>query len=163
MKIRSSFYGVLILVASLVGCATMPELSSMQRRQMQSRSFDDANYDSVFRAFKTILQDDGYVIKNQDLQGGLIVATIEKSTPGSVFMASMNEQKNYQTSEGYEVSINLEKMGEKTVESRLTIQKLEAFSQGGHSGREILDAELYQTFYDKVRVEVERRKAQGKG
>ena len=152
----------LSLALMTMSCATMPELSPSQRRAMQSRTFEDASYESVFRAFKTVLQDDGYIIKNQDQPGGLIVASIEKTDKGSIFMAAMNNQSNYRTGEGYEVSVNMEKLNEKTTDSRLTIQKLEDFSQGGKRGSEILDEKLYKTFYDKVKTEVERRKAQGK-
>lgn len=155
----------LVVLLFTTGCATMAPLSPSQRRAMQSRTFEETSYESVFRSFKTILQDDGYIIKNQDLSGGLIVATIEKTDNSGLFLANFGSspnRSNYRTGEGYEVSINLEKLNEKTIESRLTIQKVESYSQGGKNGYEILDPQLYKNFYEKVRVELERRKAQGK-
>lgn len=150
------------IVAGMVGCATAPQLSPMQRRSLQMRTFENASYDTVFRAFKTVLQDDGYVITNQDMNGGLIVATIQKTDSGSAFWAAMAGTQNYRTGEGFQLSINLEKLNKNTVESRLIIQKLEQYSMGGQQGHEILDPAMYRSFYDKVRVEVERRKASGR-
>lgn len=150
--------------AGMVGCATAPQLSPIQRRSLQMRTFDNSSYDNVFRAFKTVLQDDGYVITNQDLNGGLIVANIQKTDNSSAFWAALsgNHNQNYRTGEGFQLSVNLEKINKTTVESRLIIQKLEQYSMGGQQGHEILDPEMYKSFYDKVRVEVERRKASGR-
>lgn len=166
MKNRShSLITALVALFSLClgACATVPPLSPQQRRSMQTRTFDDTSYENVFRSFKTVIQDDGYIIKNQDLQGGLIVATIEKTAAFAempIFIAKSSEP--YKTSDGYEVSINLEKLGEKVVESRITIQQTSQYSQGGKTGKEILDEKLYKALYDRVKLEVERRKAQGK-
>lgn len=146
-----------------VGCATTPELTPQQRRALQVKTFNDTTYDNVFRAFKTVLQDEGYIIKNQDMQGGLILATIQKTDKGAKFMAIMNGDSNYRTGEGYEVAINFEQINKSTVESRLVVQKLETYSQGGSQGNEILEPTLYQSLYQKVATEVSRRSASGRG
>jgi hypothetical protein len=146
----------------LASCATKPQLSPQQRRALQVRTFENTTYDNVFRAFKTIMQDDGYVVKNQDLEGGLIVAQIQKTDRGGAFFAALGGNKNYRTGESFEISANLEKINKSTVESRIIIQKVESFSMGGQQGDEILDPEMYKSFYNKVKVEVERRKAQGR-
>jgi len=162
---KTKLYLIVLLSLSTFACATVPELSSMQRRQLQSRTFENTSYENVFRSFKSVLQDEGYIIKNQDMAGGLIVASIQKASHSiQPFLLTGSSQKNsnYVMDDGFELSVNLEKMNELTVESRLTIQKVEHFSQGGQQGREILDQELYKAFYEKVKVETERRKAQGK-
>ena len=163
MKFTANFKKTLTL-ATLVfvaGCQTQPKMSTAQIRAMQTRSFEDTTYDNVFRAFKTILQDDGYQIKNQDLSGGLIVATIQKTDGMAGWNSFFSSGQNYRTGEGFEVSVNLEKVG-KTVETRLTVQKQEQYSMGGHQGDVILDPGIYKTIYEKVTTEVSRRKAQGK-
>jgi hypothetical protein len=151
----------LSLVVAIVGCASEPVMSPQQRRQLQTRTFEHVSFKNVFRAFKTVLQDEGYLIKNQDMVGGLIVATIEKTDSSSGFWQALAGNSNYRTGEGFEVSINLEQVGE-TVEARMTLQKLEQYSHGGQKGKEILDPALYKSFFAKVKTEVERRKAQGK-
>jgi len=50
-----------------------------------------------------------------------------------------------------------------TIETRLTLQEKSLMKSGGSQGNEILDAKVYQTLYQKIKTEVERRKAQGKG
>lgn len=152
---------VLILAAS---CASKPEMSTAQIRAMQLHDFESTTYENVFRAFKSVLQDQGYQIKNQDLAGGLIVATVQKTDS----MAGWHRfwggnDSNFRTGEGYEVSVNLEKVGKAVVESRVSIQKLEQYNMGGSQGDVILDPEMYKNLYQQVRTEVERRKAQGKG
>lgn len=161
MKLSVKPLLVVLSLMLLVGCASV-QLSPQQRRSMQARTFSNAEYDNVFRAFKTVLQDEGYIIKNQDLSGGLIVANIQKTDRAGAFFAALGGAQNYRTGEGFELSVNLEKINVNTIETRMTLQKLESFSQGGNQGHEILDAQLYQAFYDKVKIEMERRKAMGK-
>lgn len=146
-----------------MGCATTPQLSPQQRRSLQGRTFQDTTMDNVFRAFKTVLQDEGYVIKNQDMAGGLIVAEIQKTDSGSAFWAALAGSNNYRTGQSFEVSVNLEAINKSTIETRLVCQEKSQMSMGGQQGKEILDPELYKTLYQKVSTEIERRKAQGKG
>jgi hypothetical protein len=147
----------------IAGCATTPQLSPQQRRALQTRTFQDTNMDNVFRAFKTVLQDEGYVIKNQDMAGGLIVAEIHKTDGGSAFWAALAGTNNYRTGQTFELSVNLEAINKSTIETRLVVQEKSHMSMGGSQGKEILDSELYQTLYQKIATEIERRKAQGKG
>ena len=150
------------LLFLLTGCATT-KLSPQQRRSLQVKHFKDSSYNNVFRAFKTVLQDEGYIIKNQDMDGGLIVAHSSKPMSlGYAVLAGLSGQPNYQTGTTYEVSVNLEEINKKYVESRVIIQQVSSYSQGGSRGAEILSPELYKNIYTKVFTEVARRKAQGK-
>ena len=144
------------------GCVTTTKLSPQQRRALQVRNFESP-YNHVFRAFKTVLQDEGYIIKNQDMEGGLIVAHSSKpASSGSVFLSVLAGDQNYHTGTTYEVSVNLEAIRKSYVESRVIIQKKSAYSQGAQIGGEIINPALYKNIYSKVMVEVERRKAQKK-
>ena len=99
------------------------------------------------------------------MKGGLIVAYNSKpvSTGFHIFSDALTgEKSNYQTGSIFEVSVNLEPIRKNYVESRLIIQKMDSYSMGGSQGREIVKPQLYQNLYSKVRVEIERRKAQGK-
>ena len=152
---------VLSLLVLSFGCTTV-RISPQQRRAMQVRHFEDS-YNNVFRAFKTVLQDEGYIIKNQDMQGGLIVAQSSKSaSTGMIILSALGGQHNYKTGTTFEVSVNLEEIRKKYVESRVIIQRVDAYSMGGSSGNEIVDPKLYQNIYSKVMVEVARRRAQKK-
>jgi hypothetical protein len=153
---------IALSVLLITGCATT-EMSPQQRRSIEVHTFQNANYSAVFRAFKAILQDEGYIIKNQDMNGGLIVATIQKTDRSSSFWAALSHGSNYRTGEGFEVSVNLERLGKHAVESRVTLQKLDHYSMGGQQGEEILDPKLYRELYQKVATEVARRRAEGRG
>jgi hypothetical protein len=161
----SVFYSVIALFigAGLVGCASTPQLSPQQRRSLQMRTFENTSMENVFRAFKTVLQDEGYVIKNQDMNGGLIVAEIQKTDSSSGVWAVLAGAQNYRTGQLFEVSVNLEALNKSTIETRMVLQEKSQMSMGGQQGKEILEPTLYQAVYQKVKTEVERRKAQGKG
>jgi len=153
---------VLSLLFLSYSCATV-KMSTQQRRAMQVKNFEDS-YNNVFRAFKTVLQDEGYIIKNQDMQGGLIVAHASKtsSSTGMVVLYALAGQHSYRTGTTFEVSVNLEEIRKKYVESRVIIQRVDAYSMGGSRGNEIIDPKLYQNIYSKVMVEVARRRANKK-
>ena len=150
-----------LLLFLLTACVTT-SLSPQQRRVLQVKHFE-SSYNNVFRAFKSVLQDEGYIIKNQDMEGGLIVAHSSKSTgSGSAILAALSGQQTYQTGALYEVSVNLEAIRKQYIESRVIIQKIESYSMGGSRGYEIIDPGLYRNIYSKVMLEVARRKAQNK-
>lgn len=151
----------LLLLVIVFSCATKPQLSAQQRRALQVRNFK-VTYDTTFKAIKSVLQDEGYVIKNQDMQGGLIVAEKTMTDNSSRFWAALAGTNNYRTGEGFDVSFNLEKLNETSTESRLVIQKHETSSLGGKQGEEILEPELYKTIYQKIQTELARRVASGK-
>ena len=162
-----------IFITFIIGCQTTAPLTPQQRRALQVRIFSDVSYNTVFRAFKTVMQDEGYIIKNQDFSGGLIVAESQKpvsSSKGQFAMAvavgvlsgmsgNSSTRNNYKTGQVFSWSVNLEEIQNKTVESRLILQKKDFYSQGGQRGREILDPEIYRNIFVKVLQEIERRKA----
>ena len=157
LSLSSSFCVVLFFI----GCA-IATLSPQQRRALQIKHFK-SSYNNVFRAFKTILQDEGYIIKNQDMRGGLIVAHASKNPSGFFSkMLVLDNNNNRQTGVTFEVSVNLEKIRRNYIESRVIIQQIDTFSSGGTRGQEVVSPELYQNIYSKVRVEIARRKAQGR-
>ena len=154
--------GFLSLVLCFVtSCIIAPPMSAPQRRALQTKTFDETSYDNVFKAFKNVLQDEGYIIKNQDYNGGMILATILKADNTSEWFAQMDGKQNYRTGEGFEVSVSFDRINKKATETRLTIQKVEQYSMGGTKGYEILDPKMYKSLYDKITVEIERRKAKG--
>lgn len=129
------------------------------------RTYEQTSYENVFRASKTVLQDDGYVIKNQDLQGGLITGIIQKSksTTHKVFGLDVSTSDDTEVrGGGNEASVNLEKVSNSVTEVRVVFQRTTSYEKGGDTGEEVLDPDAYRTFFRKVQVEIERRKAQGK-
>ena len=154
---------ILIAVSSLMilpSCKTAPKMTSHQRRALQVRTFEN-NLNTTFKAVKTVLLDEGYIIKNQDMDGGMILAQKETDgdTSGAKFLRVFSGNKNYVTGQGYEVSFNFDKINATTTETRMTLQTTTKTNLGGSSGREIVDPLVYKLLYEKVSVEIGRRKA----
>ena len=96
MKNRYFSLGLIAGVLAFTACQTVPKLSPQQRRQLQTRAFKDVGYNNVFRAFKTVLQDEGYIIKNQDMKGGLIVAHLQQTSSAfGAFTAGLSGTNHY--------------------------------------------------------------------
>ncbi len=149
----------------ITACQTIPVLSPDQKRALQTRVFKSASYNTVFRAFKTVLQDEGYIIKNTDMDGGFMTAETQKSMGAGyntliiLGAASGSPQNNYATGRTYTCTVNLEEIQKNTVEARLIFQKTTNFSRGGKSGGELFAPEVYRNVFTKVSREIQRRKA----
>ncbi|MDE0151267.1 MAG: hypothetical protein OXK80_02060 [Bdellovibrionales bacterium] len=158
-------YFFLSFALCLTACQTTPALSPDQRRTLQTRIFKPASYNTVFRAFKTVMQDEGYVIKNMDMDGGFLVAETQKSMGAGyntlVILGALggNGGTNYATGRTYTCTVNLEEIQKDVVEARLIFQRTTNYSRGGKAGGELLKPEVYQNLFAKVFREVERRKA----
>lgn len=157
-----------VLLAGLAfsGCVVKPQMSPQQRRALQKRSYD-YSMKNVFNAFKTVLQDEGYIIRNQDYAGGMILAEKQRAANngGAAFLSILaggRSSGDYTTSEGYTVSVSLEGINKSTTETRMTLEKVSRSSRGGQSGGELLDPVIYKSLYQKIDVELKRRAAQGK-
>ena len=164
-------YILIIIKASylLVGCTTVPKLSPQQRRALQVRHFENS-YNNVFRSFKTVLQDEGYIIKNQDMEGGLIVAQASKQVSrgfwnyAAAFTSGLSgrQSNDYRTGTSFEVSVNLEEVRKNYVQSRVIIQQVDSYNRGGLRGQEVVSPEMYKNIYSKVRTEIARREVQNR-
>ena len=146
----------------LCSCAHKPVWTPQQRRALQMKSFN-ASYDAVFRSIKNILQDDGYIITNQDYKGGLILAhkEIDKSNSAAV-MTVLFGYGNWESGKYYKISFNLEKISKRNVETRVTILQGTKRTFGGEEGSEVVDPKIYKAIYNKLNVELQRRIASGK-
>jgi len=167
--------GFLFLVTSfLSSCSSTPPLSTAQRRAMQTKTYQEASYENVFRAFKSVLQDEAYVIENQDMDGGLILAKTSREVQPAFgggfgrFMHNMDrygkdrDRENYKTGTELVVSVNLEKISDLITETRMIMNRKEKFKFGEESARQINNPEAYRHLYNLVDVEIQRRNAFGR-
>lgn len=152
-----------LLSVLFFGCAAGPQLSQMQIRQLTTKMID-GSYENVFRATMTILQDQGYVIKNTDMNSGLIVANIDRETSGgSQFFQALLVGSVYDKNTVIEVSATVNKLNEQTQEIRLNIQETN-YSGGGakQNIKQIYDGQVYQKLFNDITLEVKRREAMNK-
>ena len=68
---------LLVIVVAFIQCVPPPQLSPMQKRQLTTKLFE-CSFENAYRATLSILQDQGYIIKNTDMSSGLIVATVDR-------------------------------------------------------------------------------------
>ena len=73
----SRVFTLIVVLVIVLGCAVQPQLSPAQKRQITSKVYE-AEYETTFRAVLTVIQDQGYIIKNTDMNTGLINATIDR-------------------------------------------------------------------------------------
>lgn len=162
-KSVTKLFLIVLLSVILFGCAAGPQLSQMQIRQLTTKTIDGA-YDDVFRATMTILQDQGYVIKNTDMNSGLIVANVDRETSGgSQFAQALFLGKITDKNTVVEVSATVNKLNDKTQELRLNIQETNYSGEGGINNiKQIYDEQVYQKLFNDITLEVKRREAMNK-
>ncbi len=148
---------LVLLFSSLVSCITTDTWTPDQRRALQQKTFDDVGFNTVFNAIKSILRDDGYVVVNQDVDGGLIVATKDLST-SMFFRMFVGDSGGVMSGKSYKVSFDLERVGE-GISTRLTINEVVKYQGGREQGSELLKPEVYHSIYNALQAEVARRKA----
>lgn len=163
MKNTITHFSIFLLLTFLVGCAAGPQLSQMQIRQLTTKMIE-GSYENVFRATMTILQDQGYVIKNTDMSSGLIVANMDRETSGSsqfmqaFFLGSITDKNTV-----IEVSVIVNKLNEQSQELRLNIQETNYSGSGAKQKiNQIYDEKVYQNLFNEITLEVKRREAMNK-
>ena len=163
MKKYLNNFVIFLSVFFLIGCAAGPQLSQMQIRQLTTKMIE-GSYENVFRASMTILQDQGYVIKNTDMNSGLIVANIDRETSGgSQFMQALFVGRIYDKNTVIEVSATVNKLNEQTQELRLNIQETNYSGSGAKQKiKQIYDEKVYQNLFNDITIEVKRREAMNK-
>ena len=154
---------LLIPLALLTSCSTGPSWSAQQRRALQMRTFD-ASYESVFMAAKNVLQDDGYLIADQDYKGGLILAkkSVDNKVASFMKIPILFESEEGVRGKEYQISFNIEKISKRNIETRLTIMESLKMNRGQGAGVEVVDPDTYKAIYDKLNTEIKRRAAGGR-
>jgi len=157
---KSSIFCIILISFVLGGCATVPKLSSMQIREITTREIE-ASYENVYRATLTIVQDNGYIIKNTDMQSGLITATIDKETSkGSQFWQAAFLGYVADKSTLIELTCMVNTLNETRQQLRINIQETNMSQFGGKNViKQIYDTQVYQGLFNDIRVEVKRREA----
>lgn len=163
MKNTITNFSIFLLLTFIVGCAAGPKLSQMQIRQLTTKMIE-GSYENVFRATMTILQDQGYVIKNTDMNSGLIVANIDRETSGgSQFMQALFLGRITDKNTVIEVSATVNKLNEENQELRLNLQETNYSGSGAKQNiKQIYDEKVYQNLFNDITLEVKRREAMNK-
>lgn len=150
----------IIPIIIITNCASAEaKLSPMQKRQITSRIYD-SDYETVYRATLTVLQDQGYIIKNTDMNSGLIVSEIDRET--SKFSQFLQGIFGDVTDKGtfIEVSCMADKISDNSTELRINIQETKYDAGGSRQEvNRLYDETTYQQIFNEIGVEIKRREA----
>jgi len=153
----------LILVFFFAGCATsgrvpLPEKTQLQIREYQTRTYETDNVKMVTKAMLNVLQDDGFVVKNVNMDLGLLSAeksiNIEKNMGREVSLAILfgvfSTLMPRDSTAITECTANVSEYGSKA-RVRVTFQTKILNDKGGVSKvMQIEDEKFYQEFFSKV-------------
>ena len=146
-------------------CAPTPQLSPMQKRHITTKLFE-STYENVYRAALTVLQDQGYIIKETDMDSGLILAAVDRKTAGgdqflqALFLGHIPDKGTT-----VEVSCIVNKINKLSSEIRLNIQEVKYGESSNFSGtsqqdsKQIWIPQVYESIFNDIRIEIARREA----
>lgn len=158
---KKNFISLICLCLLLIGCATAQiNLSPMQIRGITTKTIE-GSYENIFRSCLTVFQDQGYIIKNTDMNSGLIVANIDKETSkGSQFWQQFWAGYIWNKGTQIEVSCMVNKINDTISDVRINIQETD-FAQFGNKQniRHIYDEKLYSNLFNQITTELKRREA----
>lgn len=145
--------------------ATGPNLSPMQIRQITTKLIS-GSYEDTYRSTLTVLQDQGYIIKNTDMASGLISAQVDREASGGSQFAQAFIL-GYISDKGsvIEFSCMVNRMNENNTELRINIQETGYGQSSAWTGtskqrvKQIYTPELYKKIFDQILIEVKRRQA----
>lgn len=142
------------------GCASSSaNLSPMQKRQITTHQIE-GSYENVYRAAMTVLQDQGYVVKNTDMASGLIVASVDRETNESsqFWQAFWMYQGTF-----IEATITVGIINDSLQEIRVSLQETRYNQYDGKTDiKQLVNPAVYQELANQITVETKRREALGR-
>lgn len=152
-----SFISLCVLVLTLFsGCSTFsppPQKTQLEIRQMQTYVFDVSDFNLVMKAMLNVLQDDGYIVKNVQLNLGFLSATkeVDVESPGSRFWGgSFLTPERWLKMNILNATSNVSEFGSKT-KVRVNFQIKKVDNYGAVMGvYQVQDPQFYQDFFSKV-------------
>jgi hypothetical protein len=158
--LRTFLTGLLMITALfLTGCETVSkaplviEMSQIETRQLQSRTYDSSDTIEAIKSVIAALQDEGYLIDNANETLGVVTASREDGTEidgAKVYAEGYTYNGSYETVQRTIVSASISQVAGK-LKIRINIVR-KAFNQnaGVIWSVPIQDAAQYQRLFSKV-------------
>lgn len=142
-----------LLLASCGTYAPAPQKTQLEIRQMQTHVFDVKDYNLVMKAMLNVLQDEGFVVSNVQLNLGFLSAKkeIDIESPGVRFWGGgFASPDRWPKLSILNATSNVTEFGSKTkVRVNFQLKKLDNY--GATLGvYQVQEPEFYQTFFSKV-------------
>lgn len=128
-----------------------PEKSQLQIRELQTRTYDTPDSKMVLKTMLNVLQDDGFIVTEGNVELGLLSATkeLDVQTEGAVFWGSFFNLA-WDKNAIVEATANVSEFGKQT-RVRINFQQKVYDSSGSVSAvDQIYDPKFYQEFFAKV-------------
>lgn len=141
---------ILVLAVLLSGCApTMqPELTPLEKREIQSRSYPQSK-EVVFRSVIAVLQDHGYTIRDADIETGHLVAESSRESGYVLFVGNVAKQTR--------ATAFVERIGDHTTVRMSFVDSAQVFGDYGQTNAtdaQIWDPESYQKFFEALETAI---------
>ena len=141
---------IIVGLGTFTGCATSQAKSQLQIREFQTRSFETKDVKAVLKALMNILQDEGYVTKQANLELGFINATKEYEEGLKVSELLFRRRGEWSRNSIIDATFNVSQYGE-TCRVRANFQTKTLNREGGVNKVKPIDSEqFYIDFFAKV-------------
>ena len=165
MKFHSLSSLMLVCVIALLGsgCASRANLSPMQKRQITTHQIE-GSYENVYRAAMTVLQDQGYVVKNTDMASAPIVANVDRETSKSSQFWQAFWTVDVDKGTFIEATITVGTINDSLQEIRISLQetRYSRYDGGKTDIKQLVNPAAYQELANQITVETKRREALGR-
>lgn len=148
----------LAAVLLLAGCGgsstTRTDLTPVEKRELQSRSYDQ-EHGTVFKATMSVLQDQGFTIQDADLETGHISASSATEQSTNIVAAFFGVPNSKATSMG--VTAFVEEIQGQTAVRVSFVTRTEQFGgygKTGERGEPVYDAQVYQRFFEALETAI---------
>ncbi len=153
-KLGSVFCVLLLISACAASTPPPPKKTQLQIREFQTKVFEVDDQLMVMKAMINVLQDDGYIVENANVDLGLITASKETDVEDgwSKFFAQLGEGDQARWSKNLiiESSSNISQLGDR-VKVRINFRGKVLDNQAGIVDvYSVEDENFYQDFFIKV-------------
>lgn len=150
-----AFLSLIGIVLVCNGClGPQVKKTQLEVREFQTRAYETNDVKMVMKAMLNVLQDDGYIIKNAQLDMGLLSAekTVDVESKLDKFFSVLGGEKDARWAKAriIECSANVSEYGNQ-VRIRVNFQTKVLDNKGGiQEVNQITDEKYYQEFFSKV-------------
>ena len=155
---KRNYIVLFFLTLFIFGCATTgpPPKTQLQIREFQTRTYETNDVKMLMKAVLNVLQDDGYIVKNANIELGLLNATKEVDITDKleVFFAFIAATQGYQSrfakNRIIEATANVSEFGKRCI-VRMNFQIKDLDNLGGvRQVGQIEDERYYHDFFFKL-------------
>jgi hypothetical protein len=155
MKIKA--VSIFITALIIIGCVTTPTTApktQLEIREFQTRDYDTSDVKMVMKSLLNVLQDDSYIVKNANVELGLLSASketdVESKGEAVILSILAGHNARWRKNSIIECSGNITEMG-KVCKVRVNFQVKTMDNKGGVvEVKTIEDPIFYQEFFAKV-------------